>query len=81
MTPETGERTSTIISRRDDEAWAQVLPMLRAGRKLVRGFKLRDYYVDGDGGISPTRIKKLREDGTIRLVGVDTYAPDDGGAA
>lgn len=23
MTPETGERTSVIISRRDDEAWAQ----------------------------------------------------------
>ena len=55
--------------------------MLRAGRKLVRAHKLRDYYVDGDGGISPTRIKKLREDGTIRLVGVDTYALVDGGAA
>jgi len=81
MTPDTGERTSSIISRRDDEAWGQVLPMLRAGRKLVRGHKLRDYYVDGHGGISPTRIKKLREGGTIRLVGVDTYALVEGGAA
>jgi len=71
---ETGESSAAIYSRMDDDTWAKLLPMLQAGKKLVRPSRSRSYYIDGDGGLSATRVKKLQQEGVIRLVGVDTYA-------
>lgn len=77
--PETGESSAAINARADDAAWRTVLPMLQAGRPLVRPVRCRDYYVDGAGGLTAARVKRLEREGVIRRVGGDTYALVSGG--
>lgn len=71
--PATGDSTAEIYGRSNDRAWMAVLPLLQAGAALRReptGY----YYVDGRGGLTPARIKRLERDGVLRRIGVDTYA-------
>lgn len=72
-TPATGESSAAIYGRMNDRGWAAVLPLLKAGgtlRRELSGY----YYIDGRGGITPARIRKLERDGVLRRVGVDAYA-------
>lgn len=71
--PPTGETTAEINSRSNDASWHVLLPLLRAGGTLRRE-RTGYYYVEGRGGLTPARIRKLEQDGVIRRVGVDAYS-------
>lgn len=74
---DTGESLAATARRADDQAWNSVLPMMQAGAKLVRNSKTRRSYVDGHGGLSDGRVRRLEEAGTIRLIGAYTYVLAD----
>jgi len=71
---DTGESSAAIVRQSDRAAWRRVLPAMKDGKHLTRPARVRDYYVDGSGGISATGIRRLVTEGMIELVGVDTYA-------
>lgn len=78
---DTGESTADINRRDDAESWAKIRPMMEQGTTLRHGgHSLRRYYTVEPGGqfgavgIRQEKVKKLAEDGTLVLVGVQTYA-------
>ncbi len=70
---DTGETTASIVRGTNERAWAEVLPMLRAGRQLRRERTGR-FYVDGHGGLTVSFVRRKELAGELRRVGVDTYA-------
>jgi hypothetical protein len=78
--PETGETTTSIIRRGNDEAWAAIRPMMENGTLLKRAPKPPyNYYTQepcgffGAKGLTPGRVAKLVRDGEIEQAGADTY--------
>lgn len=70
--PETGETTTAIYAGMNDAAWQQILPLLRSGGTLRRE-RTGYYYVDGYGGLTSARVRRLERQGVLRYVGVDAY--------
>lgn len=72
--PETGQTTAAIYAKANQRGWVTILPALRAGAVLTRPSpKLRTYYVNGSGGLSPSFVRRMEREGLIRRVGVEAY--------
>ena len=70
--PETGFSSAEIERAMQDQGWASILPMLRAGGELRRERTGR-YYVNGHGSLTAARVRKLEKSGLLRRVGADVY--------
>jgi hypothetical protein len=77
---DTGEPTTRIITRSDDEAWPRAKAAMECGATLHRPHRLQTYwahdgvdYVSGTG-LSKTRVRHLERQGVIEHVGVGRYA-------
>lgn len=78
---ESGESTTSIIRRGDDEAWPAVRSALEAGgwlrvhhrieRAAVEGLAEKD--LRSGRTISSTRVRRLEREGVLERCGVDVY--------
>lgn len=86
MQSETGESSSSILARSDNDAWPKSLDALRGGATLHKPAKLKTYYpqLPGgqyvSGGLTSSFVKKLEKSGVLVWVGEGRYRLASGGS-
>lgn len=70
---DTGFTTAQINRACDDAAWRRVLPLMEAGGQLKWETRTQRAYVDGHGGLTRARLRKLVTVGAIVEAGLDQW--------